>query len=199
MSSASIGDAGAQCLGYFGGSFSPDGTSIVAHGFTGALHLWDQRQGGTPHGAGSSSSSGSWVPRHAQGGHFAPVASCCWSMDGGCLLTVGEDQTARIFPQVKSASGSGGVGGGSGEGHWCELARPQVHGHDFTCVASIPSGSSNREASSSSLFVFISGSEEKMLRVFEAPQVIDALPLRGEDIHADDEKYECRLILIWGI
>ena len=35
----SLGDAGASCLGYFGGSFSPDGTHIVAHGFTGALHM----------------------------------------------------------------------------------------------------------------------------------------------------------------
>lgn len=40
MSEESVGDAGANNLGYFTGSFSPQGTSILAHGFTGALHLW---------------------------------------------------------------------------------------------------------------------------------------------------------------
>lgn len=42
MSEESVGDAGASSLGYFGGRFSPDGRSIVAHGFTGALHLWNR-------------------------------------------------------------------------------------------------------------------------------------------------------------
>ena len=40
MSEESVGDAGANNLGYFTGCFSPQGTSILAHGFTGALHLW---------------------------------------------------------------------------------------------------------------------------------------------------------------
>lgn len=40
MSEESVGDAGATNLGYFTGCFSPDGRSILAHGFTGALHLW---------------------------------------------------------------------------------------------------------------------------------------------------------------
>ena len=40
MCEESVGDAGASSLGYFGGYFSPDGRSVVAHGFTGALHLW---------------------------------------------------------------------------------------------------------------------------------------------------------------
>lgn len=47
MSEESVGDAGASSLGYFGGCFSPEGRSIVAHGFTGALHLW-RREGTTP-------------------------------------------------------------------------------------------------------------------------------------------------------
>lgn len=44
MSEESVGDAGASSLGYYGGCFSPGGRSIVAHGFTGALHLW-RREG----------------------------------------------------------------------------------------------------------------------------------------------------------
>jgi elongator complex protein 2 len=137
-----MGDAGAQCLGYFGSCFSPDGEKILAHGFTGALHLWQlsakcghagegsrtgQDKDGESVNAGSvgdrsvdngreEGSSGllvgAWEPRHAAGGHFGGVVGCCWAADGSCLLSVGRDQTARIFTQV--------------QGHWCELSRPQV-------------------------------------------------------------------------
>ena len=40
MSEESVGDAGPSNLGYFGGVWSPAGDAIVAHGYTGALHLW---------------------------------------------------------------------------------------------------------------------------------------------------------------
>lgn len=46
MSEESVGDAGPSNLGYYGGVWSPDGTAIVSHGYTGALHLW-VRKGGT--------------------------------------------------------------------------------------------------------------------------------------------------------
>lgn len=46
MSEESVGDAGPSNLGYFGGVWSPDGSAILAHGYTGALHLW-RRQGMT--------------------------------------------------------------------------------------------------------------------------------------------------------
>ena len=41
--------------------------------------------------------------------------------------------------------------------------RRQVHGHDFSCVASIPAASVSR-------FLYAAGSEEKVIRVFEAPR-----------------------------
>eukprot|EP00955_Chlamydomonas_euryale_P098070 365123-Chlamydomonas_euryale.AAC.10 len=158
MSQAAVGDAGAQCLGYFGGVFSADGRSVLAHGFTGALHLWDRVD--SPTCAAASAAAGSiagstWAPRPALGGHFGAVTGCCWAADGGCLLSVSEDQTARMFTRLRGAS-------------WCEVARPQVHGHDFTCVASVPSASGSAGAPP---YAYISGSEEKMLRAFEAPQV----------------------------
>lgn len=43
---------------------------------------------------------------------------------------------------------------------WHEIARPQVHGHDINCVAIIK-GAGNHK--------FVSGAEEKVARVFEAP------------------------------
>ena len=46
MCEESVGDAGASSLGYYGGHWAPDGAGVLAHGFTGALHLW--RRAGTP-------------------------------------------------------------------------------------------------------------------------------------------------------
>lgn len=43
----------------------------------------------------------------------AAVVDACWAADGGCLLTVSTDQTARITTRLHG-------------GHWCEIARPQV-------------------------------------------------------------------------
>ena len=57
---------------------------------------------------------------------------------------------------------------------WRQLARPQVHGHAVACVAALPpcteevDGSNPGECECGST-VFVSGSDEKMLRVFEAP------------------------------
>jgi elongator complex protein 2 len=44
MAEESVGDAGPTNLGYFGGVWGPAGDAILAHGYTGALHLW-RRQG----------------------------------------------------------------------------------------------------------------------------------------------------------
>lgn len=135
MCEESVGDAGANNLGYFTGCFGPDGSSIMAHGYTGALHLWRR-----PDGQGQG-----WVPGHALGGHYGAVVDMCWGVDGSCLLTASTDQTCRITVQH--------------EGTWSELARPQVHGHDMSCLTYIPNSS-----------CYVSGAEEKVLRVFEAPQ-----------------------------
>lgn len=35
MNKESVGDAGSSSLGYFGGVYSPDGLSLMSHGFTG--------------------------------------------------------------------------------------------------------------------------------------------------------------------
>ncbi len=160
LNEASVGDAGAACLGYYGGVWAPDGTAVLAHGFTGALHLW-------------RSSGGQWQPLHALGGHYGPVEDLCWAVDGRCLISASCDQTARMFTSVR--------------GHWCEMARMQVHGHDFSCITGIPATAaadstagdaaddSKQDAGvcstsgSSGGFMFASGSEEKVLRVFEAP------------------------------
>jgi elongator complex protein 2 len=112
----------------------------------------------------------------ATGGHVAPVVDACWSHDGQFLLTASTDQTARIFSKfVKRDSGS------TLDDVWCELARPQVHGHDFSCLTLVPShGTRSKEEVS---YVYASGSEEKVIRIFESPQTfLDTLQIaKGKD------------------
>ena len=150
----------------------PNGTAIIAHGYTGALHLWQRTE------------DGGLIPEPSVGGHCAPVVDACWGGDGGCLLSVSIDQTARMSTKLKVS------------GRWCEIARPQVHGHDFSCVAALPTTNTNTSSSlnkgenggengggvtSGQSFsktatrrcVYVSGSEEKVLRVFEAPGAFD--------------------------
>lgn len=150
MSEESVGDAGASSLGYFGGCFSPEGRSIVAHGFTGALHLWHREgmasgcpllgawcQEGQRCVCGTTllhqllqicylkqlacdTGGRGWVPQHALGGHYGAVVDMQWGADGQCLHTVSEDQTSRIFSALRS--------------HWCEIARPQVWSHNKSAL-----------------------------------------------------------------
>lgn len=63
-------------------------------------------------------------------------------------------QTSRIFTQWCGESSS------ENREAWHEIARPQVHGHDMNCVTLIRGKGNHR---------FVSGAEEKVARVFEAP------------------------------
>eukprot|EP00210_Caulerpa_lentillifera_P007165 g6855.t1 len=137
---SSVGDAGVSSLGYYTVSSSPDSTSIVTHGYSGSLHLWKR------------DSKGNWKATSANTGHFAGVVDIKFvtgrGIDRVCLFSVSKDQTMRIWTVV--------------EDNWCEIARPQVHGHDFNELTTIPV---------SSPLAFVSCSEEKVLRVFQAPVV----------------------------
>ena len=114
------------------------------------------------------------IPQPAVGGHCNQIVDACWGVDGGCLLTVSTDQTARMTTKLKNMD------------KWCEIARPQVHGHDFSCVAALPNFGSRHEGQQRekergereedfsqegeiNRYLYVSGSEEKVLRVFEAP------------------------------
>lgn len=63
-------------------------------------------------------------------------------------------QTTRIFAPWFEKSFP------ENEGSWHEIARPQVHGHDINCVTFIQGKGNHR---------FVSGADEKVARVFEAP------------------------------
>jgi elongator complex protein 2 len=80
------------------------------------------------------------------GGHTDAVADVCWDPHGAYVLSVSADQTTRLYAPLMDFAGYG------------ELARPQVHGHDMHCCACVTSG------------CFVSAGDEKLLRVFRAPQ-----------------------------
>jgi elongator complex protein 2 len=72
------------------------------------------------------------------------------------------DQTSRIHaltrPPNSSTTGS----------RWAEIARPQIHGYDMTDAAFL------------SPFRFASTADEKVTRVFDAPQgFVESLPALG--------------------
>ncbi|CAG9533882.1 unnamed protein product [Cercopithifilaria johnstoni] len=103
-----------------------------------------------------------WKSVSTFGGHSGQVRDITWDPTGSYLLSCSYDQTTRCY--APSAN----------DGVISEIARPQVHGYDLTTIASI---SSSR---------FVSGADEKILRVFAAPRnFVERLKIVS--------KYDCQL------
>ncbi|KAL8972840.1 MAG: hypothetical protein Q9183_000315 [Haloplaca sp. 2 TL-2023] len=81
-------------------------------------------------------------------GHTKPVMDIAWAKDGSYLLSTGSDQTTRLHAEWAK----------DGYLTWHEFARPQIHGYDLNCIDAV--GSSR----------FVSGADEKLLRVFDEPK-----------------------------
>ncbi|CAH1788294.1 unnamed protein product [Owenia fusiformis] len=132
-----VGEVGGNTLGLYGCQFSPDGSSILGHGYQGAFHLWHQQQDNL------------WSPGVAVSGHFDSVEDIAWDPENGnYLLSVGLDQTTRLHAIWRHED----------KVSWHEIARPQVHGYDMTCLCMI------------NKYKFASGADEKVSRIFEAPK-----------------------------
>ncbi|KAK9463378.1 WD40-repeat-containing domain protein [Lipomyces oligophaga] len=87
-----------------------------------------------------------WIPKVAVSGHTRESTGLSWSPDGGYLLTTSLDQTTRLLAELKRPGKAVS---------WHEFARPQIHGYDMICVASLTPT------------VFVSAGDEKVVRVFE--------------------------------
>lgn len=94
-----------------------------------------------------------WSQNTAITGHVKPVMGIAWSKDGSYLLSTSTDQTTRLHAQWKR----------NGVMSWHEMARPQIHGYDLNCIDSL--GESQ----------FVSGADEKLLRVFNEPRAVAGL------------------------
>ncbi|KAM5222239.1 elongator complex protein 2 isoform 2-T2 [Ctenodactylus gundi] len=135
-----VGEVGGNTLGFYDCQFNEDGSMIIAHAFHGALHLWKQ----------STVNPREWTPEIVISGHYDSVQDLLWDPEGEFIITAGTDQTTRLFAPWKRKDQS--------QVTWHEIARPQIHGYDLKCLAMI-----NR-------FQFVSGADEKVLRVFSAPR-----------------------------
>lgn len=147
-------------------------------GFFGALwgkeantilaHGW----GGSFHVWHRENQDAPWKSRLSISGHYDKVASLAWEPEGQYLITVSKDQTARLHGPWRR----------NGVTTWHELARPQIHGYDIEDVAFL------------SRLRYISGSEEKIVRVFDAPaKFIESMHYLGTDANLQDDVSSCIL------
>lgn len=107
-----------------------------------------------------------WLQGIGIGGHTKPVADVAWSKDGSYLLSTGSDQTTRLHAEWKRGSNSS----------WHEMARPQIHGYDLNCIDSIGQ------------IQFVSGADEKLLRIFDEPRATADLLKTLCGIHSNAEQ-----------
>lgn len=135
-----VGEVGGNTLGFYDCQFGENGSMIIAHAFHGALHLWKQ----------STVNPRQWAPEIVISGHFDGVQDLIWDPEGEFIITTSTDQTTRLFAPWKKKNRS--------QVTWHEIARPQIHGYNLKCLAMI------------GRFQFVSGADEKVLRVFSAPR-----------------------------
>lgn len=90
--------------------------------------------------------------RWAQGvgisGHTKSITDIAWARDGSYLFSTGSDQTTRLHAEWINGQHSS----------WHEFARPQIHGYDLNCIDAVGA------------LQFVSGADEKLLRVFDEPK-----------------------------
>ena len=89
-----------------------------------------------------------WEQKTAVGGHTREVRGLAWARDGSYLLSTSSDQTSRLYAEWQR----------EGIRSWHELSRPQIHGYDLNCIDTFSDSH------------FVSGADEKLLRVFDEPQ-----------------------------
>lgn len=104
-----------------------------------------------------------WLQGVGISGHTKSVTDVAWSKDGSYLLSTGSDQTTRLHAAWKRGN----------KFSWHEMARPQIHGYNLNCIDSV------------SKIEFISGADEKLLRVFDEPRATADLLDTLCDIHTN--------------
>ena len=94
-----------------------------------------------------------WAQSLGITGHVRSANGVQWEPTGGYLLSTSADQTTRLHAQwVRDGLKS-----------WHEFSRPQIHGYDLNCVDTLGPAR------------FVSGADEKLLRVFNEPGPIAQL------------------------
>ncbi|KAI5957421.1 ELP2 [Candida margitis] len=101
-------------------------------------------------------------------GAVGTITDLRWSIGGEYFMATSLDQTTRLYAPWKRDRIA----------TWHELARPQIHGYDMICCDNITKTK------------FVSGGDEKILRVFELTESISQYlkALGGIEINDDNEK-----------
>ncbi|KPM34674.1 Elongator complex protein 2 [Neonectria ditissima] len=113
-------------------------------------------------------SEDSWRPCVAITGHTRAVTGISWAKNGDYLMSTSSDQTTRLHTRWKGPEAE----------TWHEMSRPQIHGYDLNCIDSL--GDSQ----------FVSGADEKLMRVFSEPKAVASMLRRlagigsGVDVQA---------------
>ncbi|ODV86824.1 hypothetical protein CANARDRAFT_27208 [[Candida] arabinofermentans NRRL YB-2248] len=142
---------------------------ILTNGKTGSFRCWKQSSSIT-NNDDEQEQEQDYVQQPCLTGPVKEVTDLSWSDDGGYLLSTSMDQTTRLY----SCWCKNSIDGTERElKTWHEFARPQIHGYDMICIKPI----SNTR--------FISGGDEKIMRVFDEPKSIANLLERFSGIEFD--------------
>lgn len=133
--------------GFWTGMWSPSGTTVITLGRTGSWRRWDW-----------DNDDQAWKQNFAVSGHTRAVTGISWSRNGVYLLSTSSDQTTRLHAEWAATNPSQNTS--TSKRTWHEMARPQIHGYDLNCIDSLSSTS------------FVSGADEKLMRVFTEPKAV---------------------------
>ena len=122
---------------------------------------------------------GPWKAELGVSGHIQTVKGIAWAKNGEYLLSTSADQTTRVHAEWKRGT----------KRTWHEFARPQIHGYDLNCIDSISS------------LQFVSGADEKLLRVFDEPSVTSVLlhNLSGLERPVESQAHEAASVPVLGL
>ncbi|BGP24984.1 RNA polymerase II elongator complex protein 2 [Rhodotorula toruloides] len=153
-------------LGFFGALWGLDGKTVLANGWGGSWHVWKLE---------GAEGMEDWAPQVAVSGHLATVKQVVWEGEGEYLLSASNDMSARLHAPWRRQ-----VNGKAIE-TWHEFGRPQIHGYPLASVAF---------TSPAKRLQFVSGADEKIVRVFVAPRVwLRTLKtLSGLDLGDEEER-----------
>ncbi|RHZ47668.1 Elongator subunit ELP2 [Aspergillus thermomutatus] len=120
-----------------------------------------------------------WLQALGITGHVKSVNGVQWEQTGGYLLSTSADQTTRLHAEWSR----------EGLKSWHEFSRPQIHGYDLNCIDTLGPAR------------FVSGADEKLLRVFNEPKPIAQLleKLAGFKPATDDELPDTAQIPVLGL